>query len=98
MKIREVSITATNLDAAADFYRDVLRLPVDASPHRVRVDIGTSRLVITPGEAFAGVHHLAFGISPHDFETAQRWLRPRFDLLRANGSDIIEAPAGWDAR
>lgn len=98
MKIREVFITATNLDAAADFYRDVLELPVDATPDRVRIDIGTSRLILTPGEPFAGSHHLAFGISPHDFETARDWLRPRVQLLQANGSDIIEGPAGWDSR
>ncbi|MBF6059835.1 VOC family protein [Nocardia terpenica] len=47
MKIREVFITATNLDAAADFYRDVLELPVNATPDRVRIDIGTSRLTLT---------------------------------------------------
>ncbi|MEU4316185.1 hypothetical protein [Nocardia sp. NPDC024068] len=98
MKIREVAITATDLDSVADFYRDVLQLPVSTTPGRVSVEIGTGRLVVTEGEPFAGVHHLAFGISPHDFETARRWLEGRVELLRLNGSEIIEGPAGWDSR
>ncbi|MGW0178280.1 VOC family protein [Nocardia sp. NPDC003345] len=98
MKIREVAITATDLDGVAAFYRDVLQLPVSTEAGRVSVEIGAGRLVVTEGEPFAGVHHLAFGISPHDFETARRWLDGRVELLRLNGSEIIEGPAGWDSR
>ncbi|MBF6330217.1 VOC family protein [Nocardia transvalensis] len=98
MRIREVTITATELGANAAFYREVLQLPVQASAERVQVGIGASRLVVTRGEAFSGVHHLAFGIAPRDFETARRWLGERVDLLRVNDSEVIDGPAAWDSR
>ncbi len=98
MRIREISITTTYLDTAEKFYRDVLEAPVEVRAGRVHVDIGASRLILTSGECFSGVHHLAFGISPHEFDTARRWLLSRVELVRVNGSDIIEGPAGWDSR
>ncbi|MCM6773397.1 hypothetical protein NDR87_07925 [Nocardia sp. CDC159] len=98
MRIREVALTATDLRAQADFYRDVLRLPTEQSADRLRVDIGTSRLIITRDEAFAGVHHLAFGITPGDLDTALAWLRERVELIRANGSELIDGPEGWLSR
>ncbi|WP_194837071.1 VOC family protein [Nocardia sp. XZ_19_369] len=81
MKIREVAIDTTDLDEAAEFYRDVLRLPVAAEPERVTVQVGLSKLVLTRGAPFAGVHHLAFGISPDDFELAQNWVRGQVDTI-----------------
>ncbi|CAM4143464.1 hypothetical protein NONI108955_11525 [Nocardia ninae] len=47
MHIREVAIDTTDLDAAAEFYRDALRLPVAAEPERVTVQVGLSTLVPT---------------------------------------------------
>ncbi|MFF3227478.1 VOC family protein [Nocardia suismassiliense] len=84
MKICEVAIDTTDLDAAADFYRNVLRLPVTAEPERVTVQVGLSKLVLTRGAPFAGVHHLAFGISPDDFELAQNWVRGQVDTSKAD--------------
>jgi catechol 2,3-dioxygenase-like lactoylglutathione lyase family enzyme len=98
MKIREVVVTAHNLDAAATFYRDVLKMPVQEDPARVTVTVGHSRLVIVRGEPFDGVHHVAFGISPHDFDYARAWLKRRVDLIHAGGSEVIIGPAGWDSR
>ncbi|MEU4195541.1 VOC family protein [Kribbella sp. NPDC026611] len=98
MKIREVAITVRRLDAAASFYRDVLRMPVEEEPDRVTVRVGRSRLVIVRGEQFEGVHHVAFGISPHDFDHARAWLKGRVDLIPAGGSEVIIGPAGWDSR
>ncbi|TCC37407.1 VOC family protein [Kribbella capetownensis] len=97
MKIREVVVTSHNLDAAATFYRDVLKMPVEKEPARVLVTIGRSRLVIARGEQFDGVHHLAFGISPHAFDHAHAWLKSRVALIRAGGDDVIIGPAGWDS-
>ncbi|MEV6560632.1 VOC family protein [Nocardia sp. NPDC051756] len=98
MKIREVVISTTDLGAAADFYRNVLELPVVVGSDHVTVEIGRSRLVSTRGENFAGAHHLAFGISPDDFELARKWLGRQVELIAANGSDVIEGPPGWDSR
>jgi catechol 2,3-dioxygenase-like lactoylglutathione lyase family enzyme len=98
MKIREIEITVGELDSAAAFYRDVLRLPVEEQPDRVTVTAGHSRLVMTRAEEFDGVHHVAFGISPHDFDRARSWLRQRVELLVAGDSDIIQGPATWASR
>ena len=98
MQIREVSITARHPDAAAAFYRDVLRMPVDEQSDRVTVTIGSSQLIITPGDQFEGIHHLAFGISPHDFDLARRWLNEQIEPIVAQGSDVIDGPAGWDSQ
>ncbi|WP_146251297.1 VOC family protein [Nocardia tenerifensis] len=98
MRIREVAVSTTDLDAAADFYRNVPAFPVTAEPDLVTVEVGFSRLVLRRGERFEGVHHLAFGISPDDFEPARTWLRGRVELLEVDGSDAIDGPPGWDSR
>jgi len=98
MKIREVAITVGKLDAAAAFFRDVLKMPVAEQVDRVTVTAGFSRLVITPGEQFDGVHHLAFGVSPHDFDDARIWLKQRVDLIAAGDSEVVQGPPGWDSR
>ncbi|MBO0881134.1 MAG: VOC family protein [Mycobacterium sp.] len=98
MKIIEVAITTTDLGATAAFYRDLLELPVTALSEGFAVDIGRSRLIVTDGAPFAGVHHLAFGISPVDFDLSHRWLRRRTELFSIAGSDTFDGPAGWDSR
>ncbi|PPJ28776.1 hypothetical protein C5E45_30765 [Nocardia nova] len=98
MKILEVELTTTHLAATAQFYRDVLELPVVTLPDGIAVEIGSSIVRVTAGAGFDGVHHLAFGISPHDFDLARRWLRQRTELLTVDGSDIIDGPEGWNSR
>lgn len=98
MKIREVAITARQLGEAAAFYRDVLEMPVEEHPGRVTVTIGSSQLIIAQGDRFAGVHHLAFGISPHDFDLARTWLNGRVEPIVAGDSEIIDGPEGWNSR
>ena len=98
MKILEVAITVRELDTAAAFYRDVLGMPVEELADRVIVTAGFSRLVMTAGEHFDGVHHVAFGIAPHDFDRARTWLKDRVDLTVAGGSDVFAGPPGWDSR
>ncbi|MFC9435259.1 VOC family protein [Nocardia sp. NPDC057030] len=98
MRIREVTISTTDLDAAAEFYRNVLELPVVVGGDQVTVEIGLGTLVLTRGETFSGAHHLAFGISPDEFGLARKWLGRRVELITSNGSEIIEGPPGWDSR
>lgn len=50
------------------------------------------------GDAFDGVHHLAFGILPAEFEQAHAWLSARVPLLVKNGHEIFVGPCGWDSR
>ena len=98
MKIGQASLTVSRLDQAADFYRDILELPVVARDGSATVTIGSSRLVLEPGEDFDGVHHLAFGIAPVDFELARTWLSQRVEPIVVDGSEVIEGPEGWNSR
>jgi len=98
MQIQEVSLTVTELAAAARFYRDVLELPVTEQPGQATVTIGSSRLVLEEGDQFAGAHHLAIGITPADFEVARGWLSQRVEPIVVNGSEVIEGPEGWHSR
>jgi catechol 2,3-dioxygenase-like lactoylglutathione lyase family enzyme len=98
MKILNVSITVRDLAKAVPFYRDVLLLPVEATPAGAEVTIGSSRLTLSTGESFDGVHHLAFGILPSEFELAHAWLARRVSLLQADGSEVILGSEEWKSR
>lgn len=98
MKILNVSITVCDLDKAVQFYRDTLLLPVEVSPAGVAVTIGASELTLRTGDSFDGVHHLAFGILPAEFELAHEWLARRVAFLQADGSDIILGSEDWKSR
>lgn len=98
MKILNVSITVRDLPNAVQFYRDVLLLPVQATPAGAEVFIGSSLLTLTCGDGFDGAHHLAFGIPPSDFELAHEWLAGRVSLLQVGGSEVILGPEDWKSR
>ncbi len=98
MRIREVTITAGRLEDAVTFYRDVLQMPVDEEPERVAVKIGASLLIVEQGDQFDGVHHLAFGISPQDFDLAVRWLNQRVEPIVVGDSEVIDGPEGWHSQ
>lgn len=98
MKIRQVTLTVTRPDRAATFYRDALQLPVVADGGRVTVAIGSSRLVLEHGDQFEGLHHLAVGIAPANFELARKWLAQRVEPIVVDGSEVIQGPDGWNSR
>ena len=98
MKIPSVSITVHDLVKAVRFYRDVLLLPVKTTPAGAEVAIGSSRLMLSTGAAFDGVHHLAFGILPSEFGLAHAWLARRVPLLQAGDSEVILGSDEWNSR
>lgn len=98
MKIFNVSITVRDLAEAVQFYRDVLMLPVEATPAGAEVAVGSSKLTLSTGDRFDGVHHLAFGILPSEFELAHEWLARRVSLLQADGSEVILGSEEWNSR
>lgn len=101
MKILSVTLTVHDLAAAVQFYRDVLDMTVetfeDIADGAV-VFAGSSRLSLIYGEPFDGVHHIAFGIVPEDFDKAHAWLSARVPLLSSDGSEVIVGPGGWASR
>jgi catechol-2,3-dioxygenase len=98
VRILKATLTVAQPDEAAAFYRDVLELPVAVHDGRVTIGIGFSSLVLEQGDDFDGVHHLAFGIAPADFELARIWLRERAEPILVDGSDVIDGPDGWNSR
>ncbi|MDD0857322.1 hypothetical protein NHF46_05000 [Arthrobacter alpinus] len=98
MKILSVSITVRDLAKAVQFYRDILLLPVEVTSSSAVVTIGSSRLTLSAGERFEGVHHLAFGILPSEFDVAHEWLARRISLLQADGSEVIFGSDEWKSR
>ncbi len=98
MKILSVAITVRDLANAVHYYRDLLLLPVETTPTRAEVTIGSSRLILSTGDGFEGVHHLAFGILPSEFELAHEWLARRVSLLQADGSEVIPGSDEWKSR
>ncbi|MDJ0358452.1 VOC family protein [Paenarthrobacter sp. PH39-S1] len=98
MKILNVTLTVRDLAAAVKFYRDILDLPVDENTDHAVVNAGSSRLSLIQGDAFDGVHHLAFGILPSEFEQAHAWLSARVPLLVKNGQELFASSGGWDSR
>lgn len=98
MKILDVTFTVQDLAASVTFYRETLGLTVAETHDRAVVQAGSSRLTVLVGEPFAGVHHLAFGIVPSEFDLAHAWLRKRVELLVDDGSEVIIGPPGWNSR
>lgn len=98
MKILNVTLTVCDLAAAVKFYRDILEMPVDENTSHAMVNAGSSRLSLIQGEAFDGVHHLAFGILPSEFEQAHAWLSARVPLLVKNGQEIFVSSGEWNSR
>lgn len=98
MKILEVTLTVQHLASAAAFYREILGLPVDENNERAVVCAGSTRLTMVPGEPFAGVHHVAFGIMPSEFELAHSWLSERVALLTSDGSEVVIGSPSWRSR
>jgi catechol 2,3-dioxygenase-like lactoylglutathione lyase family enzyme len=98
MRIRDITLTVRDLAECAAFYRDVLELLVDEQSDHATVRIGPSRLVLRPGERYTGVHHLAFGVSPHEFVRTHEWLGQRVKIWTINGSEVFPGPPGWNSR
>ena len=98
MKILNVTLTVHDLAAAVTFYRNVLDMTVEENADGALVLAGSSRLSLIRGEPFHGVHHVAFGIAPEEFELAHAWLSARVSLLVNDGSAVIVGPGGWASR
>ncbi len=93
MRIQQIVIPVTDVEAAAAWFAEVLQLPVEGAT----VTIGWSRIVLQaatqPGD---GVVHLAFNVPDNRFAAAEAWLRQRVPLQRnAEGDDYFALPGNW---
>ncbi len=98
MMIFDVAFTVRDLAGSVAFYRDTLGMPVHEIDDRAVVQAGSSRMTLLSGPRFEGVHHVAFGIVPSEFELAHDWLSGRVALLAGGGSEIVLGPSGWNSR
>lgn len=99
MLIAEVAVGTIDVAAVADFHRDVLHLPIlHVGETTVEVGVGAGVVRYEQRPPFAGVHHLAFGLAPEDFDRAHAFLAERVEILPAAGSEVIEGPEGWHSR
>lgn len=99
VEIRHTRLRANNLAEQASYYRDVLKLPVEATDNAVRVTAGVSVIEFVPGTAGERpFYHFAFTIPENQLEAAMIWLEPRCPILniRDTPENIIHFKS-WNA-
>lgn len=97
MRIEAVSLTVADVEVSADFYENVLGLPVARDGGAARVTIGTSILELRGDPAHVGPHHLAITIPSNKFDASKAWISARVELLTADGADEFETAPSWNA-
>ncbi|HEX4443276.1 MAG TPA: VOC family protein [Galbitalea sp.] len=92
MRISTLTITASDLDAAAEYYQGLLGLRIKRDIDRFEAAVGRTTLVVRPGEtAWAGIH-LAMTIPRNRFAEARTWLSARTALATVDGEDEFANP------
>lgn len=95
MHIKSLRLPSEDLRAVAQYFREVLQLPVQEAGPIVTVDAGSTRLEFVPGPAPAGANHLAFTIPCNRLAEAQQWLGARAELLSLDGEDHFPLGDPW---
>ncbi len=98
MQLLDIRMKVSDLDAAADFYQQVLQLPVARGEGGAEVTVGTSKLTLRRGSGGTGSHHLAFTVPADQFGSAKCWLANRVPLLQRAGVDEFSLPPPWHSR
>lgn len=99
MDIRELRLLTSDLALQRDFYIQRLSLPAPlATPDRLTLQMGTSRLTFTPAPLDAHpFYHFAFNIPPQQFAEAKAWIARRVPLITNQiGADEFYFEA-WNA-
>lgn len=100
MQIRQLHLSTHLPDKLAEFYRDVLELPVSVSQDRIHIKAGSSDLFFESTEnGSEPFYHLAFNIPSNSIETAKDWLSQRVELLWIEDYQSVVADfANWKAQ
>ena len=99
MKLRELHLFASDVDAALRFYRDTIGFEAAMTDGHVYLFIGgASQLVFHPApQGWHGTHHFAFNVPEAQFAEAKAWLMQRVSLYHdAAGTDEFFF-ADWNA-
>lgn len=97
MRLTHIELPSTDLQATAEYYRDVLGLPVRESSDYVRVSVGSTQLEFTRGPVIAGANHIAITIPSNQFADAKHWLSERTEILRLEGQDEFPLGEPWSS-
>lgn len=100
MRIRQVILQTSKLEELADFYSNVLELPVrSTSIEEINIKIGSTELVFQQASTADPFYHFAINIPANKIEEARQWLIPKEDLIWIDQyeSDIAEF-VNWHAR
>jgi catechol 2,3-dioxygenase-like lactoylglutathione lyase family enzyme len=92
MRFTTLTITASDLGAAKDFYRRALGLEVIPADGGFGAMIGRTTLVVRAGETAWGSVHLAITIPRNRFAEAKTWLSARVPLSVVDGADEFALP------
>lgn len=96
MKINELTLYSTNLEAQQHFYTNVLELPLVAvDSETFTVKVGVSLLTFIKSTQIHPAH-FAINISSYKIEQALEWIQKRTDILWCDGEAIADF-SGWNA-
>jgi catechol 2,3-dioxygenase-like lactoylglutathione lyase family enzyme len=87
MRLSHLTITASDLDEALDFYHRVLELGVTQHANSFEVAIGRTTLRVERAETAWASIHLAITIPRNRFVEAKAWLSERTPLAVVDGVD-----------
>jgi catechol 2,3-dioxygenase-like lactoylglutathione lyase family enzyme len=98
MNITYLELQTRDLQAEADYYFDVLELPVNLSTVKLEVQVGTTSLIFKQAQPdFNGAYHFAFNIPENQLYNAKEWIASRVPLLRdENGKDDFDSTS-WNS-
>lgn len=98
MNITHLELSTSDLQPQADFYSDVLELPIKLSPEKFEVQAGETTLVFTKAiPNFDGAYHFAFNIPENQLLNAKAWIASRVPLLcDENGRDDFDS-TNWNS-
>jgi len=95
MRIRELHLQASDLDALRPFYADVLQLWTKRDKDCLRVQAGQSTLIFRQGGTYR--YHFAFNIPENLLDSAIAWMQERTPLVESEPGEVIVNHSGWNA-
>ena len=98
MNITWLEIQTNDLQAQAEYYANVLELPVNLSDAKLEVQVGKTTLVLAKASPdFDDAYHFAFNIPANQLLAAKAWIAARVPLLRdENGNDDFDSTS-WNS-
>ncbi len=98
MNITHVELHTKNLWPLADFYSNVLELPVNFSAMKLEVRAGETTLAFVKAQPdFDGAYHFAYNIPANQLLHAKAWIASRVPLLSdENGKDDFDSD-NWNS-